>query len=305
MEEVLDSLRRIIGHWTRTITPLAVDAHIGDDILTVRNTIRFAVGDEIIVRGPTKYEKPPQFTISDIIDDTHFQVSSPIALKTWTVAEGSIVQKLIHGNKVEGIYIGDPENIPEFPAITINGISEETPEWLTLDSVKDVFNVEIMILVEDSTQEEGYRFLLRMAKLVKFALMNNLFPLVNDYATTAITADVQTGDTYIKVADSSVFACGNVILLEDMFKSREARVAQVIDSTTLLLNGAMPATFMVSDGAIVIQVRRFIFNSYPKAINYGKIHKGTLLKAAVLDWYGWEEVFPPGYGDGWVDPQLH
>ena len=305
MEQVIDALRREIGKWVRTVTPLTQDAMIGDSILKVRNTGRFQINDTIVIRNATEFEKPIQYRITEITDRNTLVMSSPIALKNWTVSENAVVQKLIHGNVVadNSIYIGDPENIPEFPAIVINGISEETPEWLTLDSVKDVFNVEITIFVEDSTQEEGYRYLLRLAKLVKFAMMNNIFPLVNDYETTTLTADANPDDVFLKVADTSAFSCGNVILIEDMYKSVEHRVDSVVDATTLKLFGPMPSLFEVADGVNVVKVNRFIFNSYPKDIQYGKVHKGTLLKAAVINWFGWEEVVPPMGGDGWIDPQ--
>ena len=303
MEQVLDALRRSISKWVRTVTPLIEDAELGDTTLKVRNTQRFRVGDEILIRGPQKYEKPPKFRIIDIPDRNTLVVSDPISLKKWKVSEGSVVMKLIHGNTVEGIYVGDPENIPQFPAIVINGISEETPEWLTLDSVKDVFNVEIAIFVEDSTMEEGYRFLLKLSKLVKYALMSNIFPLLNDYEQTTLTADANADDSFIKVADTSSFHCGAIILIEDQYKSVEHRVDQVIDGTTLKLFGPMPSAFEAADGVSVVKINRFIFNSYPKSIQYGKVHKGSLLKCAVIDWFGWEEVIPPGKGDGWIDPQ--
>jgi hypothetical protein len=94
------------------------------------------------------------------------------------------------------------------------------------------------------------------------------------------------------------------LLIENQYQAIEHRVAQVIDATTIELNLQMPVGFTVADGTQVIHVKRFIFNSYPKSINYGKTSKGTLLKAAVIDWFGWECEVPPGGGQGWTDPQL-
>ena len=46
--------------------------------------------------------------------------------------------------------------------------------------------------------------------------------------------------------------------------------------------------FAVSNTSVAIP-KRFIFNSWPMNIEYGKIHKGELLKASVIRWFGEEE----------------
>ncbi len=302
MEEVLDALRKIIARWVKTVVPLTADYMAGDTTVTVHTTRRFSTGDEIAFRVGGQYEKPANFRVKSIIDMNTIELNQPLT-HNWTVASGAVVCKMIHGNMVQGIYLGDPENIEEFPAITVNGISEES-EWITIDSVKDTFNVEIGIFVLDSTMETGYRFLLRLTKLVKYALMNNLFPLVNDYETTAVTADVVSGDANVTVADSSIFCPGDVVLFEDQYKTIETRVLSVVDDHTLEVFGHEPLEFSASDNPVAIKFHRFIFNSYPKSVNYGKIHKGSLLKAAVIEWFGWEEIVGPTNGGGWSDPQL-
>lgn len=306
MEQVVDSLRRIIGKWTKPSVPLIANANIGDEVLQVKATNRFKVNDEIVLVDSLRtYEKPSQFRVTEVIDKNHIRVSSPISLKVWRVSDTAVVQKLIDGSRIEGIYVGDPENIPKLPAITINPISEEVPEWMTMDSVKTVYNIEVGIFVEDSTQEEGSRLLWRLTKLVKFALMNNIFPLVNDYQTTALTQNASVGDGTIAVADSSLFTCGNVILLDNNYISREIRVESIVDDTHITVTPLLANNWLVADDTQVILVNRFIMNSFPRNIQFGKIHKGTLMKAAVIDWFGWEEVIPPRGGDGWGDPQIH
>jgi hypothetical protein len=63
-------------------------------------------------------------------------------------------------------------------------------------------------------------------------------------------------------------------------------------------------TYSASDSPIVILVKRFIFNSWPKQVELGKIHQGTLLKAATISWFGWEEIISPLGGGGWSEPTL-
>jgi hypothetical protein len=301
MEAVVDSLRRIISRWTKTATPLLSDIAAGDDTLHVRTSKRFRKNDEVMLRGPTQYEKH-RLRVQEVLDNNHIQLSEPL-LFPWRVDDGAVLVKSFNGMFVQGVYVGDPENIPRFPAITINGISQDS-EWMTIDSVKDTFNVEIGIFVEDSTQEAGQRFLWRLTKLVRASLSNNLFPLVNDYDTTTVTADINLGDYFVKVADSGIFCVGDVMLIEDQYKTIENRIEEIVDETTIKLQHGMVGAFDAADDPAAIHIRRFIFNSYPKSVNFGKITKGTLLKAGVIEWFGWEEVQNPTEGGGWSDTQL-
>ena len=51
----------------------------------------------------------------------------------------------------------------------------------------------------------------------------------------------------------------------------------------------------VADGAKLISLRRFIYNSWPNNIQYGTVFKGTMLKAAKIQWYSWEEQLQTEY----------
>ena len=288
MEEVLDSVRRIISRWTITSTPLRVDANSGDTILTVRTAIRFQAGNQCTLismdnRGETN------LYIKRIVDPTHIELVSPLQYD-FPVSENPVLNKTINGLFVQGIYIGDPDPIPFYPAITVNGTGRDS-EWITMDSTKEIYNVDINIYVQDSSQEAGYRFLLKMADIVQNGLKSNIYPLVAPYSTSAITSNVAINDFYIKIGDTSILFPDRSqrVLLEDSFKVQELHVDQIIDSTTFKVSPAVCDNYLVSDGANIVSMSRFIFNSWPKAINYGLVHKGTLLKAATITWFAWEE----------------
>lgn len=316
MQQVLDGLRRYISRWARTTTPLISDCLATSDIVTVRTTRRFDKNSEVMLRRvakageeQAKYEWYDDLKVIEVIDDTHLQLSRPVQFN-WLVEDGATLAKCMYGQFLQGIYIGDPENISHFPAVTVNGLSE-TSEWLTIDSTKDTYNVEIGVFVQDTTQENGYRFLMQMAKLIKYGLSQNIFPLVNDYATTGMTADVLAGTKTVYVQDASLFCPAQMVLLEDQHKTAEHRVKEVFTAGNYieLLNN-VEDTYYASDGPIVIVPNRFIMNSYPKTIQYGKIHKGTLLKAAVIEWFGEEEVHQNTRRGGmlnsgsWTDTQI-
>jgi hypothetical protein len=320
MEAVVDSIRRIIEQHAKTTIPIVEDASIGDDTLTVRTTRKLKVGDEVIIRGMIdgkgSYEKPDGgFRIKEVIDDNHVKLSSPVSIHAWKTSENASLQKVVFGDILESVYFGDVENISHFPAITIQGISESS-EAFTLGSWKDTYNVEIGIFVEDSTMEKGYRFLLRLTKLIKKALAQNIFPLIGDYDIFNITEDIVAGDRWITVEDNSVFCPGDIILIEDPYKTFETRVSGIRDdgvtvdlSHPVLINKEVgEKVFLTSDQyggqTSIIRITRFIFESYPKNVQYGKIHKNTLLKASVIQWYGLEEVITPAGGGGHADTHI-
>lgn len=303
MEDLLDAVRRIISRWVETTSPIEADLDVGDTVVTVASTARFQAGDEVMIEAPTEGE--PNLVIQEIISDTQVRLASGVS-NQWVTSESPVLRKLINGMYVQGIYIGDPEVIPQYPAITVSGPTiESTP--LTLDSWQEHFEVEITVYVEEATHEDGYRFMLQMLKTMREGLKKNIYPLVNDYNSTAITADIAIGDEYIRVADSSIFHTvftdklieeGETyplrsdvrIILEDRWKSEESRVREITEDGIIRIVPNACNTYLVSNSAIAIQPMRFIFNSWPKTTNIGKVVKGgTLLQAATINWFADEE----------------
>ena len=287
MEEVLDSVRRIISRWTITSAPLISNASAGDNIINVRSTIRFRVGDEVTILTPVRGEN--NLIIQEIIDKSHLKLTGGLVYN-FDLTENPVLYKTLNGMLMQGIYIGDPDNIPMYPAVTVNGTGRDS-EWLTLDSTKETYNVQINIYVEDSSMEAGYRFLLKMSDTIQKGLKRNIYPLVSPYSTTILTSNAIQGDSFIKVADSSIFnpAVSQRVLIEDPYKIQELNVISIVDANTIQVQPAICDTYLTTDGAHAISVERFIFNSWPKSINYGFVHKGTLLKAATIEWFAWEE----------------
>jgi hypothetical protein len=98
----------------------------------------------------------------------------------------------------------------------------------------------------------------------------------------------------INVDDVTLFEKGSRILIEDKWKVAEFVVSSVVtqndDSSGIIqIKGNSCYNFLVSDNTQIIKLERFIFNSWPTNIDYGKIFKGTMLKAATIDWFAWEE----------------
>ena len=286
MEYILDSVRRIIARWVSTQTALTVNAEPGDTILTVNTSNRFRENDEVIIRNSTQGETPVY--VDSIIDETHIQISDPVRFR-WEVGDNSILEKMFNQNMVQGVYLGDPDVIPRYPAITVTALNRSS-EWLTLDSTQETYNIQIGIYVRDSNQEGAYRFLLQMVDTIQKGLKQNIYPLVGPYNTTTLKADIAATDTFIKVNDISLFEKGSRINIEDRWKVGEFMVQSVVDFETLQLDRPACYSWNVSDNAQIIKLDRFFFNSWPATIDYGKIFKGTMLKAATIDWFAWEEL---------------
>ena len=297
---LLEGLRRIIARWVITESPLTANAAIGASTITVRNTIRFQAGDEILIKN--NLDDPDienGLTVKRVIDETHIELNRPLSF-AWTVAAGCSVMKTFHGNYVRAIYLGEPDTIPQYPAITVNGTSKNS-EWYTTRATKERYNVEIGVFVEDATQEEGYKFLLEITAIIEQGLKRNIYPLVDSYETFQLTQDIAPGDVYIKVDDTSKFVCGNITLIEDEYKMHENHVKEVVDGTTLRMETPIHVPYLAANTQL-IKPDRFIHNSWPSDTNEGKIHKGTLLKCAVISYFA--EEIELQFNQPWSDTQL-
>lgn len=301
-EDILDSLRRIIGRWTITTTTLTKTAAAGDVLLKVDNTIRFHDGDEIILRDVEENTEPlPGILVIDrVIDQNTLLLTTPLQI-AWPLSVTPSIFKTIKGQYVKAIHIGEPSVIEQFPAITVNGTTRAS-EWMTTRGTKERYNIEIGVFVEDATMEDGYRFLLRLTDLIQDGLKKNIYPLVNDYEMVALTADMEANDLVVKVADSSIFCNDQRILIEDKYHSLETMVTKIIDGTTIQVYSGANYKFLISNNAVAISPKRFIYNSWPAEINYGKIHKGTLLKAAVINYFA--EEYEIQFQFPWPDTQI-
>ena len=291
MEEVLDSVRRIIHKWVNTTSRIQTDVNRGDTQISVQNASRFNINDQVMLKNNTVYETGLIVESVDYLNNC-VTLTTPI-LNDWTIAENAVLIKTIYEQFVQGIYIGEPDVILRYPAITVNGVSRGS-EWLTLESTKERYQVEIGVYVQASTHEQGYRFLCQLADVIQQGLKRNLTPLVSDYDVTSLAADVTACDTTIRLTDRSLIYNYRRIYLEDDLETAENIVTGWFDvvedpaQNAVQLESSVPYSFLASDTSVIIP-KRFIYNSWPSDIQYGIIHKGELLKAAKISWFAEEE----------------
>ncbi len=291
MAEVLDGVRKIIHKWVNTSTRVDLNITRGDTVICVRNSRRFTTGDEVMLKNDTVYETGLIIASIDKVANL-ITLSTPV-LNEWTTTENTVLIKTINEQFVQGVYIGDPDVISHFPAITVNGVSRSS-EWLTLESTKEKYQIEVSVYVKASTHESGYRFLLSMVDEIQKGLKYNITPLISDYDITSLTQDIAVGDDTIWVADRSLFNNFRRIMIEDPYESHENWVTTWFtpeedpSQEGLRLKDCVPYAFNKDDTTIVVPYR-FIYNSWPDSIQYGSIHKGELLKGAKISWFAEEE----------------
>ena len=300
MIEILESVRRTIYRWVNTSATLTEDALYNTTTIKVNSAIRFRVGDEVALHDGVNGE--PGLKIAEIPDRNTIILESPIKVITgWRVSANAMITKTYDGQFVQAIYIGEPDVIPRYPAITILG-QNRTSEWFTLGTTKERYNLQIAIYAENDNHESSYRTVMQLANIIQLGLKKNIFPLVGAYDTSNLIANVNAEDEFIKVADSSKFVCEDKIVIENIYQAEELRVASIPDSTTLQVFPNPHFPYAVNEQTKVIKLTRFIYNSWPSDINYGFKYKGTLLHAASITWFGEEMEVQTRHG--WSDPQL-
>lgn len=287
--EIEEAVRRAIYKWVNATSPITQDVLVGDTVLNVVDTKRFMKGDNVVIQDTVEAEY--QLTVKKIIDEHQIELSSGV-LNDWTMAKNPVLAKTINNMMVQGIYLGDV-NIPMYPAITVSA-EDVSSEWITINSTKERYEVTINGFVEDSTQEEGHKFINRIKDTIVQGLKRNIHMIVGDYAATALTVDASRGDTEITVFDTSVFNPENRhIIIEDNHGRTVLSLEEIVDGTTLRMfyNSALCQDHLVSDDAIVIQPERYIYNSWPGNHSTGKMVKESLLQGCSIQWFAEEEEY--------------
>ena len=292
MDGVLEGIRRVVYKWVNTSSPInsadpSALARRGDTEVSVRNAGRFEVDDQVMIRNATVVENG--LTVKSVDYDNNIVEFTTPLLNDWPTDLNSILVKTIYNNFIQGVYLGDPEVIPMYPAITINGVSRSS-EWLTLESTKERYEIEISVYVLDSTHEEGYKFLMETTDTIQLGLKRNIMPLIENYNIISLAEDITAGDINIKVNNREKLNDYRRIIIEDLYDIQEVWVDELYssDSVSIQLQDAVCLDYSASDTSVIVP-QRFIYNSWPADIDYGKIHKGELLKASVIHWFAEEE----------------
>jgi len=304
MLQVQQALKKIIERYIDGRLPLVSDVSSGSTTIEVPTTRRFNEGENVVVYtdpdDPTAEAEGEVHEVEEIVDNTHMTLVDPLLMDY--DSDDSYVKKLLgydpsEHNFLKHIYLGDPEVIMRFPAITIDAKTRES-EWLTLESTSETYNIDIAVYVEASQYEFQYELMHSYIAAIEASLFRSFYPLVEPYVCTQLAEDYEPTDLTIKVVDEEAFSCTwGVVFLENWDYTRMARIDDHLGSGVYQLRTPIGREFSAGDNVILPLTH--IYNSLPHSTQYGTVAKGTMLKAGIISWRGVEEV---RRSVPWIDP---
>lgn len=294
MLDILHAIKKVIEKYIVNVVSLSANANAGDTEVYVENTRRFNVGDIIAIYSLVGSHSQPEGDIRNVtqVCDDRLVFSIPLSSAYTT---NSYVEKMIgveegKATMLRSIYIGEPDVIPRFPAITINGRSRSS-EWLTLESTNETYDIDITVYTIAADYEAKLELMYYYAKAIEQSLFRSLYPLVEPYNITQFAEDVDPSDTTVKVVDPDAFVCKGVswVFLESSLYLRPNQITGDLGNGYLKLQFPAGASFSAGDS--LIQPLRHMWRALPKGTTYGTVSKGTMLAAAVISYTVEEEVW--------------
>ena len=300
MLQLQEAIKKIIERYIVNLVPFSDAVAASSTTIPILSSGRFKLCDQVVIYSQARLDATGEAeirTISCIPDRNTIELDE--GLLDAYPAGTSFVQKLVGGNFVQAIYLGEPAKISHYPAITINA-TEKSNEWFTLSSTSETFQIDITIFTEAADYEASYRLMHIYAKQIETALFRSLYPLAEPYDTAILAQAVTPTDTIIQITDFQdlVNHLTGYLFLESWDNLRSNRIKRIISSGVFEL--AMPVGGDFAAGDTVIQPGRHFYNAFPRGIKFGTINQeSTVFKAAVISYMAQEEVkrFTP-YRDG-------
>jgi len=285
MYDLLVALKNIISRKVVNIQTLRQPISAGDTTIYVRSAKRFDPRSDIVIYRDGEGEAEKK-TIQTVVDWQTLELTTPIS-DNYDTSSGR-VQNLFEGvNWVRAVYIGDPPVIPRYPAITIYGRTRES-EWLTLDSTKETFDVDISVYIEASMYEKGYEYVLKLTKSIETTLFHNFYPLVSPHCETQLTEDVSDTDIIIRVDEDNLNRQFLWFFVENDRYTRVARPCQYRENGVIELVMSMGVPFSAGDD--VIFPGRHFYDTRARSTVYGSVVKDSLLWGSRISYFATEEV---------------
>lgn len=296
MLAIQKAIKKIIERYIVNMLPLQAAASAGDTIIQVASTRRLTPGEVIVI-----YNKPSatvqaegeSHAVTEILGISTLKIDNPL-VSSYPLAN-SYIEKLIGyepGNEtfLEAVYIGEPDPIPRYPAITINA-KNRTSEWLTLESTSEKYNIDITVMVTAADYESQYELMHAYVKAIECSLFRSFYPLVEPFDEGELAEDVNATDTIFRTtSDSQIFGCGRLgwIWFESYDFLRENRIKQYLGNGVYETMMPLGKDFIAGDK--IIRPHRHIYNTLPATTTYGTINKGSMIKAAQINYQCTEEV---------------
>jgi len=294
---ILKAYRKIIGRFIINNRELISPTVTGSRTIEVESTRRFQLGDKIALLNQSTWDVEFHL-IADIPDSITITTTHDISAVypvTGDSSTTSVVRKAIGDGMgtdafIQAIYLGDPTVISHYPAITID-MKNRSSEWMTLESTKESYNIDISIYIEASQYEAQFELMHAYVHAIETALFRSFYPLVDPYNSSDLTQTVVENDTIFRIEnETDGFLCGGSwIWFESLDYLAYNRIKQYQG------NGVYETLFPIGQlfdvGDVVIRPARHIFNTLAHQTQYGTVMKETMLKAAVISLRADEEVW--------------
>ncbi len=290
MYEIQKAIKKVIERYIVNQTPITTALASGITTIPLASSRRYACDDLVVIFNKPAMDQQAEgevHTIVDIPDNNNIVIDAGL-IEDYTL-ENSFVEKMVGGTFLEAVYLGDPEVIPRYPAITVDA-KTKTNEWLTLESTSEQFTIDVTVMVEAEMYDTQYELMHRYTKAIETALFRTFYPLVEPFDQTTLVNAIVPADTMIQIADEDMLLCsgGSWIWLESYDYLRSNRVINSLGNGVYEL--LLPVSRPFDAGTLIIRPKRHIYNTIPKQTQYGTINKGTTLKAAQISWTAQEEV---------------
>ena len=290
------SYRKIIARFIINERALTQPTVTGSREITIVSTRRYQVGDKIALLNQATMDVEFHL-INDILDSRTLQTShdiSDIYPVTSNESTTSVVRKAIGDGSgtdafIQAIYLGDPPVISHYPAITID-MKSRSSEWMTLESTKEKYNIDISIYVLASEYENQYELMMHYTNAIETALFRSFYPLVDPYTSSTLTNDITPEDVLFSVDDTAdgYFCRGQWIWFESIDYLRHNKIHDALGSG--VYQTVFPISQDFSVGDTVIRPTRHIFNTLPESTQFGVVNKESMLRVSRISLLCEEEV---------------
>lgn len=287
------AIRKVISRYVVNERALTSVASVGDISLSIVSSRRFVLGDKIALIDLTTGDAEI-LEICAVPDTQTIEVDTGLLGDYPITGGGSVIRKILGYEAgieafIQSIYLGDPEVISHYPAITIDAKSRDS-EWFTLESTKERYTFDISVYVKTSDYEASYELMHRYANAIEQALFRTMFPLVEPFTSTTLAQAVEPDDILIQVVEDETFQCtGNWVWFESVDYLRANSLTEYLGNGVYRLKRPIGQAFAAGDQ--VITPNRWVFNMIPPNTQFGTVNKGTMLKAAVITVQYEEEVW--------------
>jgi hypothetical protein len=306
IEEITDGIINLIKKNLIAKTALINDAHIGDTEISVYNSGRFNINEEICLidygynqEGHVHYNIFEYAQIKSINNTNSITLKEPLQGE-WLMSEGSFIQKTIGHSPLyeDNVLYGDREVIPsEDITITVEPVSVGN-EWIYLQGgLSQDFKLKIMIYGKSIAFETGRRILDKYSYAVYSLLNNNIHLNVNDYDTPLIEDLIQNTniiriennekniETFIESTNSFDYVIQDNLGSTCWLKILNRNITD--DFIELTISNTFSRNFTKNEFAVIRKIGMYIYDSRADGIEFGQVSKGSaFLRASSINWFG-------------------